>query len=622
MAALAEREASMRAGSLASAPVERLSDGPGGPREGLTERPEPQTPARAPAFSTNGSGFRPRLWPQVVKTLFGRFVERVRTRWRGTWWYRFSYRGPITDRIAFHPLDLRTRSLDDADGYFRGRFRLCGETLEVKDASVFSMAPPSEAFAEALHGFEWLRHLEAASGDAARSLALKLAQDWLDHHGTYSKPAWQPEITARRFINIFAHGRFFLLNTDLVWRSRFFVSLRNQSRVLARTVSRAPEGLPRLRAAAGLSLAGLCLSDRSSADLGLKFLGAEIEEQILPDGGHTSRSPQSLIEAFHILEMVQQALEAAQRETHPALRGALDRMAPMVRFFRLGDGGLSVFHGGNEGDTRLIAMLLERDDAQGRPFGHAPHSAYQRLAGGRTTVLIDVGAPPPDAHATAAHASCLAFELCAGNQRLVVNCGTATKGQAAWSDALRATAAHSALAVADRSSATVLSPGLVRQTLGACLVPEPGTVRTRRSENAQGISVEAAHDYYAARFGLLHTRHLALSPKGLVLSGLDRVGRVSAKPGKRQTPRKFAIRFHIHPDVRLSLAQGGGSVILKLPNGEGWRFRCGGGDALSIEESVYFGGGKMRRCEQLVVSGEIRDEDVEIAWLFEQIGAR
>jgi uncharacterized heparinase superfamily protein len=89
--------------------------------------------------------------------------------------------------------------------------------------------------------------------------------------------------------------------------------------------------------------------------------------------------------------------------------------------------------------------------------------------------------------------------------------------------------------------------------------------------------------------------------------GVDRLIPSETEAGKRNGGvgrLPFAIRFHVHPDVRLSLAQGGGSVILKLPNGEGWRFRCEG--ALSIEESIYLGSGSARRAEQLVISGEFR----------------
>ena len=79
------------------------------------------------------------------------------------------------------------------------------------------------------------------------------------------------------------------------------------------------------------------------------------------------------------------------------------------------------------------------------------------------------------------------------------------------------------------------------------------------------------------------------------------------------------MRFHIHPDVRVSRLEGGG-ILLKLPGGEGWRFR-GGGGTLEVEESVYLGGPVVRRAEQLVISGQMKDAPAEIAWVFEQIVA-
>jgi uncharacterized heparinase superfamily protein len=64
-------------------------------------------------------------------------------------------------------------------------------------------------------------------------------------------------------------------------------------------------------------------------------------------------------------------------------------------------------------------------------------------------------------------------------------------------------------------------------------------------------------------------------------------------------------------------ASQGDSVILKLPNGDGWRFRYGG--PIAIEESVYLGRGVVRRSEQLVLAGEVKNEPVEIGWAFEKI---
>jgi len=112
---------------------------------------------------------------------------------------------------------------------------------------------------------------------------------------------------------------------------------------------------------------------------------------------------------------------------------------------------------------------------------------------------------------------------------------------------------------------------------------------------------------------------MTLSSRGNSLAGADRLTPSETKRRKRRNaPVPYAIRFHIHPDVRVSLAQDLRSAILKLPNGEGWRFRWGGG-ALSIEESIYLGAGVARRAEQLVITGEVADQPVECAWALEQM---
>ena len=60
-------------------------------------------------------------------------------------------------------------------------------------------------------------------------------------------------------------------------------------------------------------------------------------------------------------------------------------------------------------------------------------------------------------------------------------------------------------------------------------------------------------------------------------------------------------------------------MILKLPFGRGLALPRRRGDALAIEESVYLGGGALRRGEQLVITGQVKDAPVECAWLLEQV---
>ncbi len=558
------------------------------------------------------------LLPEALRMAVWRATGGLRRWVRRTWLYRRFLKGPLSDRIAFHPYDALPRRLEDADAALRGRFRFYGETVEVKNGSVFDLAPPSREWAEALHAFDWLPSLSAAGGEAARTLATNLISQWLKRNARYSEPAWLPQVMARRLIHIFAHGRFVLFNSDMLWRSKVFVSLREQSRMLARSVGEAPDGLPRLEAAAALALSGTCLADNPRRlELGLARLDKEIARQFLPDGGHLSRSPEALVHAYRHIVMVMDALAATGHAIPAPLRTAHDRIAPMIRFFRHGDGALALFNGGAESDMRMIAGLLSRDEVRGQPFSYARHSGYHRIAAARTLVIEDCGTAPPSAFSSEAHAGCLSFELSANAQRIVVNCGaTGQSGHRKWENALRATAAHSTVTLADTSDAIVLTEGWVRRMLGARLIGGPTTVETRRIETAKGWTVEASHDGYAKAFGIRHERELTLSPQGLALTGMDRL---LPQKDRKGAAVPFAVRFHIHPDVRVSRSQSG-DVILKLANGEGWRFRAAGA-AVTLEESVYLGSGTVRRTEQIVLSGTVKDAQVEVGWLFEQIGA-
>jgi len=557
------------------------------------------------------------LLPEISHAAARRLATPLRVWWRSNWLYRRTLQGPLADHIVFHPWDGAPRRLEDADALLRGRFRFHGVQLDVPDGvSVFDLPAPSADWQAALHGFDWLPALSNAGGDNARKLATNLVGQWIKRQAAYSEPAWLAHIMARRLAAIFSHGRLVIQNSDMMWRSRLFVSLREQCKLLERIAGEAPDGLPRLEAAAVLALSGLCLDDSPKRrQTGLARLEAEIERQILPDGGHASRSPQDLLEAYRHVLSVMESLSAIGEEPPHVLRNAHDRMAPMLRFFRHGDGALALFQGGAEGDARMIAGLLARDEVRGQPFQHARHSGYQRLAAGRTLCILDCGRIAEGPFALDAHAGTNALEFSSGNNRIVVNCGAGGLANQAWNEALRATAAHSTLTLSDTSSAQILPAGLARELLGPRLVGGPKEASSRRAETAQGWTVDAVHDAYVEQFGVRHERQITLSPQGLMLTGRDRLAPVV------ETPKglHFTVRFHIHPDIRVSRLEGGG-ILLKLPGGEGWRFRAGGG-VLEVEESVYLGGSVVRRTEQLVISGTLKNAPAEIAWVFEQVAS-
>ena len=137
---------------------------------------------------------------------------------------------------------------------------------------------------------------------------------------------------------------------------------------------------------------------------------------------------------------------------------------------------------------------------------------------------------------------------------------------------------------------------------------EVATERARRSDAASRI--EASHDGYVRRFGLVHRRQLMLVADGRELRGED----VLLPQGRKRRPGRFAIRFHLGAGVQASPTADGLAAILRLPGGALWQFRCRGG-TLAVETSLWIDGdGHAVATQQLVVSGEAAAGGASVSW--------
>jgi uncharacterized heparinase superfamily protein len=358
-------------------------------------------------------------------------------------------------------------------------------------------------------------------------------------------------------------------------------------------------GFERLLVIKALIMAGICLpSETRRLTRWMDALSSEIELQIAPDGGHISRSPAVQFAMFRHLVDLRIALRESRSEVPVPLQNAIDRMAPMVRFFRHGDGGLCLFNDTNEGENWLIDVVLTQAEARGKPLDSAPHTGFERIAINRSLVLMDAGAIPPPGADGHAHAGALSFELSVGKHRMIVNCGAHAGSHQDWKAVQRTTAAHSTVTIDDINSAELLPRGIV----GA----RPRNIHASRRDSDGNVWIDAELEGYAGFSRIVHRRRLYLAANGGDLRGEDSLS------GAGQ--RKFAVRFHLHPTVTASMAQDGGSVLLRLGDGGGWRFRASGG-ATALQESVYLGiEGETRRTEQIVVSGAARDGEALVKW--------
>jgi uncharacterized heparinase superfamily protein len=483
------------------------------------------------------------------------------------------------------------------------QYRFNGET-------VTSVVPPWTAAASldwhaALHGFAWLADLAAMASEPAYQQARALLRSWLQGQERWHPLAWRADVMGARLYAWITHGELLAPAAgDPALRAAFLRSLARQTRHLRRTAGWETAGLERLQALKGL-IAALLAQGRSDRQLdgALTLIEREAAAQILPDGGHVSRSPAGQYAALSHLIDTRAVLRIAHIEVPQPLQSAIDRAAPMLRFFRHGDGRLALFNDSAERDAAMLDLALSQAEAKGRAPASAPMTGFERLQAGKSIAIIDCGTPPAESTGGHAHAGTFSFELSYGRERLIVNCGAYHGPSGAWHAALRTTAAHSTLIVADTPSSDIDGKGQLGR--------RPRTITRERAEEDGNQWIAVTHDGYKRRFGLTHARQIFLAADGEDLRGEDRL---TGPAGQ-----SFVVRFHLHPQVQASLTQDGSAALLRLPSGAGWRLR-GQGAVMSIAESVYLGSGEIRKSQQVVLEGHVGTQGATVKWAIRREG--
>ena len=208
----------------------------------------------------------------------------------------------------------------------------------------------------------------------------------------------------------------------------------------------------------------------------MRALERELPVQILPDGGHRIAQPVGAAAGAAGSDRHRaRHCAPAQVEVPAALQEAIERMAPMLRFFRHGDRRLALFNNSVEEDGVLVDLVLTRSETQGpRAERRRRIPAFSACRPGRASFSSIPASRRRAASTTRRMPAPLSFELSQGRERIIVNCGGYRGPKPDWWRVARASAAHSVLVVADTNSVEIRADG----TLGR----GPTSVRCERAE--------------------------------------------------------------------------------------------------------------------------------------------
>lgn len=430
----------------------------------------------------------------------------------------------------FRPMDARLSGWPSLGELASGRITLLGRQRPLDD---WRPADAPQLWRYHLQYWDWAWGL-AGTDDAAaaRRVFADLWTSWsaANRLGRYDE--WSPYVASVRAWSLC--GTFAALARGGPVEDDVRASLGLHAGFLAAHLERDVGGnhlLKNLKALVGL---GVFLGDPTLVRRTTSRLVAEIERQVLPDGGHYERSPAYHCQVMGDLLDVGRLLAAAGSPVPGALNVTLDRMRAWLAGMLLPDGSVPMLNDGFPVADELVRLLLGDEPVRNEGVTLLAESGYIVARTGRFHLIVDVGLACPDELPAHAHADTLSFVLYDEGAPVVVDTGTSTYEAGPRRDLERSTGAHNTIEIDGNDSTEVY---------GAFRAGRRARVRIERVERAP-IVVQAGHDGYRHLPGApRHRRRWELSPERLRITdavtgaGSHRlVSRLVAAPGVAVTP--------------------------------------------------------------------------------------
>lgn len=471
--------------------------------------------------------------------------------------------------LEWGPDDIASR-VSRADDICGGRFRFLGVARDLPSVP-WCDRPVSHLWSFNLHYFDYALDLAWAFYESRDPRYIgrlqELVEDWERVARRPGCPdAWNPYVVSVRLINWIYVLVLLGDSLDEDFRGRLIDSLHQQAVFLSRRLEWHLLGNHLLKNLQALALAGICFEGhdaRSWLEETSVRLWRELDEQVLPDGGHFERSPMyHAIVLGDLLELL--LLRARCGLENPAL--VLDTSRTMMKalaWMCSSRGELRLFndsaHGIAPSFARLTSMATLLSGVQAsadRQRWDLSDTGYFGAREGKFELMLDWG--PIGASYQPGHGHCdiLSYELDFDDTEFVVDSGISGYEGDSFREYSRSTRAHNTVMIGGNEQSEIW--GTFRVARRATL----GERRSPASAGAAGYSFEGSYRPYGQR-GTSHSRRFQLTS-----SHLQIVDRVKGAIGS-----SIVSFVHFHPDCQVDRTEEGYRIsrerraLLLIPSG-------------------------------------------------------
>lgn len=275
------------------------------------------------------------------------------------------------------------------------------------------------------------------------------------------------------------------------------------------------------------------LRDTKRLSLYYHTLESEVNQQVLPDGGHYECSPM-----YHSIVLSKVLLVIGILEANcfhgidtTAMKAKAALMLGWLERFSFGEAGFAQVNDSAAGITVSVNTLFE----VGKTLGIAPAavslsaSGYRKFEQPHFELLVDVGAITPSFQPGHAHSDMLSFCLHAYGRPIVVDTGVSTYDNNTIRHYERSTAAHNTVHINGANQSDVWSSFRVGKRAAILIIED------------EPDKVTAKHDGYLRKYGVAHQRTFYCTSDAIQIA--------DSLIGNRKSFSHALASFHLHPSI-------------------------------------------------------------------------
>ena len=511
----------------------------------------------------------------------------------------------IPERIFYNPSAYLSASLTNINSDF---YKITNTTpgllwkTSIKEKQEF----------ENLHSFLWLNKLDRKN---SKVITKDIITSWINFFSNYNPNTWEMEITAKRIIAWTSNTDITLEDSDKMYKEKFFLSIIKQANFLLKNLNNLFYYPSKIICCASIILSGMIFKENEiNYKVGVKELEKIVKKYFDNTGFPKSRNPEEVFICIKYLILIREWHKEAQKHIPDFLNEIISKCGSCYVLLSCSNKQFPLFNGSTEINYQDYDIFLKNLKYK---FINKSHEVGDliKIKRKKLELFMDCGNPPSNIFAKHYQAGCLAFEFISNKQKVICNLGYGKYLSSKLSSISRATAAHSTLYINDTSSCTFQKNQTINKIYGNSLIHKHRIIKKNYTEDKDFYLISATHNGYEKKFGYIHTRSIRISKNEDKIFGYDEL----KKTKKNSSLLNYSVRFHVYPDTKVVKTIAGNSVLISLPNGEGWSLLSETNN-FQIEKNIFLGNKKgIINNESISMSEELIKENFTIKWIIERV---